>query len=118
MKYVLLIYSNPATWSALPADEQERVIKVHYDLMDELTRSGEFLRIYRMADAARTKTVRTDAGVPAVTDGPFGEAKEVLASLWEIEVDSLERAVEVAAPISQYGRVEVTPLMDDAGLEM
>ena len=118
MKYVLLIYTNAAAWSGLPAPEQERVIQVHYDLMDELTRSGEFLRIYRMADAANTKTVRIDAGVPAVTDGPFGEAKEMLASLWEIEVESVERAVEIATPISQYGRVEVTPLMDDAGLEM
>ena len=83
MKYVVLIYSNQATWRALPAEEANRVIKVHNDLIDELTASGEFLSIYRLADATNARTVALRDGVPVVTDGPFGESKEVLASLWE-----------------------------------
>ena len=118
MKYVVLIYSNPATWQALPAEEADRVIKVHNDLIDQLTESGEFLSIYRMANAANTRTVRLRDGVPAITDGPFGEAKEVLASLWEVDVESLERALEIATPLAQHAVVEVTPLMDAAGTEM
>ncbi len=118
MKYVLLIHSNPATWEGLPAEEAGRVIKVHNDLIEGLTESGEFLNIYRMAKAANTRTVRLQGGVPAVTDGPMGEAKEVLASLWEIDVESLDRALEIAAPLAQYATVEVTPLMDAAGMEM
>ncbi len=51
MKYVVLIYSNPATWASLPAEEAEQVIKVHNDLIDELTGSGEFVNIYRLAHA-------------------------------------------------------------------
>ena len=39
MKYVVLIYSNPAAWASLPAGEADRVIKVHNDLIDELTGS-------------------------------------------------------------------------------
>ena len=118
MKYVVLIYTNPTTWGGLAKEEQDRVIKVHYDLIDELTASGEFLNIYRMADAANTKSVRLQAGAPVVTDGPFGESKELLASLWEIDVESLDRALEIAAPLSQYGVVEVTPIMDASGMEM
>ncbi len=118
MKYVVLIYSNPATWGALPAEETDRVIKVHNDLIDELTSSGEFLNIYRLADAANTRTLRLQGGAPVITDGPFGEAKEVLASLWEIDVESLERALEIAAPQVLHATVEVTPLMDAAGMEM
>ena len=118
MKYVVLIYTNPATWQSLAPAEAERVIRVHNDLIGELTGSGEFLNIYRLADAARSKTLSRPSDVPVVTDGPFGEAKEVLASLWEIDVESLERALEIARPLTQYCTVEVRPLMDAAGMEM
>lgn len=118
MKYVVLIYSNPATWGRLPPEEADRVIRVHNELIDELTASGEFLNIYRLADAANTRTVTLVNGVPAVTDGPFGESKEVLASVWEIDVEDTDRAVEIAGPLAQHATVEVRPLMDAAGLEM
>ncbi len=118
MKYVVLIYSNPATWASLPAEEAEQVIKVHNDLIAELTASGEFCNIYRLADAATARTLTAHQGAPAVTDGPFGESKEVLASLWEIDVDSPERALEIARPLTRHAAVEVRPLMDAAGLEM
>jgi len=119
MKYVVLIYSNPATWRALPAEEVDRVITVHNDLIDELTASGEFLGIYRLADATNARTVALRDGVPAVTDGPFGESKEVLASLWEIDdVESIDRAVKIAGALTPHATVEVRALMDAAGLEM
>jgi hypothetical protein len=35
-----------------------------------------------------------------VTDGPFPESKEFLAGFWVIDVDSLDRAIEVAAAAS------------------
>ena len=118
MKYVVLIYSNPAAWGALPADEADRVLKVHNDLIDELTGSGELLNIYRLAHAGNARTVALRDGVPAVTDGPFGESKEVLASLWEIDVEGLDRALEIAGVLTPYATVEVRPLMDAAGMEM
>ena len=46
-------------------------------------------------------------GVPAVTDGPFGEAKEQLAGVLVVDCDSIERAIEIAAPVAEYGIVEV-----------
>ncbi len=118
MKYVILIYSNPATWGSLASQEQDRVIKVHSELIGELTDSGEFLNIYRMSDASNTRTVHLVSGAPVVTDGPFGESKELLASLWEIEVESLDRALEIAAPLAEHGAVELRPIMDASGLEM
>jgi hypothetical protein len=40
------------------------------------------------------------SGAPAVTDGPFLEAKEFLAGYWIVEVDRFERACEIAAKAS------------------
>ena len=68
MKYVVLIYSNPATWRSLPASEAERVIRVHNDLIDELTASGEFVGIYRLADASNARTVAQRDGVHATVE--------------------------------------------------
>jgi hypothetical protein len=118
VKYVVLLYSNPAARAALPAEEAERVIELHHDLIEELTGSGEFVGIHRLADAGNARTVALRDGVPVVTDGPFGESKEVLASLWEIDVESQERAVEIATALTPHATVEVRALMDAAGLEM
>ena len=52
----------------------------------------------------------------AVTDGPYIEAKEYLGSFDIIDVDNLERALEIAArvPFARVGQVEVRPLMHEA----
>ena len=118
MKYVVLLYSNPATWGALPAGEAERVIELHNDLIGELTASGEFVGIHRLADASIARTVVLRGGAPAVTDGPSGESGEVLASIWELDVERLERAVEIAGVLTPHATIEVRALMDAAGMEM
>ena len=50
MKYVVLIYSNPTTWEALPKDRSDRVIRDHFVVIDELTKSGELLNQFGLAD--------------------------------------------------------------------
>jgi hypothetical protein len=39
-------------------------------------------------------------GAPEVTDGPYPEAKEFLAGYWIVDVDSAQRAYEIAARAS------------------
>jgi hypothetical protein len=118
MKYVVLIYSNPTTWEEMPAAERDRVLGVHNTMIKELTESGEMLRVDGLAQPTATKTIRARGGVPVVTDGPFGEAKEFLAGVWAIDVESLDRALEIAASVAEYGTVEVRELMDLGGMEM
>ena len=118
MKYVVLIYNNPATWDAMPPSERDRVMGIHYRLIEELTASGELLRVDGLADRDLTKTVRLVGGAPVVTDGPFTEAKEQLAGVWALDVESIDRALEIAAPVAEYDTVEVRPLMDLGGHEM
>jgi hypothetical protein len=82
VKYVVLIYNNPATWEAMPEPERDRVRAIHFRLIDELTASGELLRVDGLADPEHTRTVRLVGWAPVVTDGPFTEAKEQLAGVW------------------------------------
>jgi hypothetical protein len=118
VKYVVLIYNNPAIWEAMDQSERERVMGIHGSLIKELTASGELLRVDALADPINTKTVHLRSGAAVVTDGPFTEAKEQLAGVWTLDCASIERAVEIAAPIAEYDAVEVRPLMDLGGAEM
>ena len=116
MKYMLMIYGNEELWGSFPQEEFEQVVADTNALQAELKASGEFVGAYGVADQVLAKTVTIADGVPAVTDGPYIETKEYLGSFDIIDVDSLERALEIAAqmPFARVGQVEVRPLMHEA----
>jgi len=105
MRYMLMMHAprgngdwNVATWS--PDD-----LKAHVGFMIGLNKylqaSGELVGAEGLGSPAEARIVRATAnGTPAVTDGPFAEAKEFLAGYWIIDVDRTERAYEVAAKAS------------------
>jgi hypothetical protein len=119
VKYMLLIYGNEELWESFPQEEFQQVIQETDALHRELRASGEFVGAWGVADQAQAKTVRLQDGVPAVTDGPYIEAKEYLGSFDIVDCDSLERALEIAAkvPFARIGSVEVRPLMHEAAPE-
>jgi hypothetical protein len=120
VKYILLIYQNPATVETFSEEERDRVMAEAGELMEELTQSGEWVGGEALADPSNTKTVRVRGGVPAVTDGPFVEAKEQLVGYSIVECETPERATEIAArwPDARYWAMEVRPIMEPGGEEM
>lgn len=104
MKYMLLMMTtdngHPPITEWDPAD-----VAAHIRFMDTFTRglvdSGELVdgQGLAMPDEAKIVTARDDAPA-AVTDGPFPESKEFLAGYWTVDVDSLDRALEIAAGAS------------------
>ncbi len=77
-------------------------IKAHIDfqraLNDELTSLGELVDAQGLAGPDQAKFVVSDGvGAPVITDGPYPESKELLAGYRLIDVDSLDRALEIAA---------------------
>lgn len=114
MKYMLLIYGNPASQQAI-ADAVDDVMAEVDALMKELTESGELAGGQALAEPAASRTVQVRDGVPVVTDGPFLEAKEFLAGYLIVECDSLERATEIATrwPDARLCAMEVRPIIDE-----
>ena len=97
MKYMLLIHNQPGYVAELSdADRDELGAEVDA-IMKELSESGELIGGQALAHPSRTKTVRVRDGVPAVTDGPYVEAKEQFAGYLLVDCDTEERAVEIAA---------------------
>ena len=121
MKYVVLIFQNPGAFESMSEDERERLFSEADTFLKEFSDTGELLLGNALADATTAKTVRvSDRGVPAVTDGPYAEAKEYLAGFYTLDCESIERACEIAAkdPAARLWGVEVRPVMDGSGAEM
>ena len=116
MKYMLMIYGTEELWSSFPQEEMERVVAETNALQADLRASGEFVGAWGLGDEVLTKQVSLVDGAPVVSDGPYLEAKEYLASFDIIDVDSLERALEIAAqvPAARVVPVEVRPLMHES----
>ncbi|WP_245597250.1 YciI family protein [Jiangella gansuensis] len=114
---MLLIYGNDETWQQVYGEAYDAHMQAHRDLAAQLRESGEFVASAGLTTAeARTVRVRDDA--TAVTDGPFTEAKEVLAGYYLVECRSAERAAQIAAmlPEARLNVVEVRRVMDPADM--
>lgn len=88
-----------------PMEEWEpEEIQAHLDyykaLGRELVASGERVQSEVLAGPDLAKIVTSDGKAPVVTDGPFQEFKEWLAGYQIVDVESEQRAIEIAARIS------------------
>ena len=103
MKYLLMMNSRGqrpyqiATWP-------HQDIKAHLAFLksfnEKLVESGELVAVEALAAPDQAKQVRAGKGGTPITDGVFPEAKEFLAGYWIVDVESAERAYEIAARAS------------------
>lgn len=119
VKYMMLIYGTDETWQRIYDGDKvgDNLMRAHRELTERLVASGEYIASSGLTvEAARTVRVRD--GVPAVTDGPFTEAKEVLAGYYLVDCASVERATEIAAliPEAALDLVEVRRVLDPADM--
>ncbi|PPK62770.1 YciI family protein [Actinokineospora auranticolor] len=119
MKYLLLMQINNAVLDALTEAEREVVMSGHQEFIRAITESGEMISTNALGDHSATVTVAGRGGEQVVTDGPFVEAKEYLGGYYLVDVESGERAVELARMIPDSRidglAVEVRPVMFSAG---
>jgi len=123
VKYLILIYGNPASrkiWEGFSDDQRAEGFRYYAALTEELAASGELIVSEALADPSLTTRVSVRDGTTLTSDGPFAEAKELLAGFFLLECESVERAVEVAArvPEAAFGLVEVRPILNLGGMEM
>lgn len=116
MKYLLMIYGNQETWAGVSQQEWAAAIAAQETFNREFFETGELLGAYGLADAENAKVVRVRSGATDVTDGPYLEAKEYLASYYLLDCESGERALEIVArmPFAAWRAVEVWPVMHAA----
>jgi hypothetical protein len=111
VKYALLIYAKPDAHASLPDDERAAAMNEYAALNNEpFVVAGDGLQ---GPDTATT--LRMQDGDTLVTDGPFANTKEFFGGFYVIDVDNLDRAIEVAHRIPALrvgGAVEVRPVLE------
>ena len=103
MKYILLMTGTKEGVEAYKA-WSEKDIQTHFahliSLQNDLSKSGEFVATEGLGMPQQAKVVRAGKDKAPITDGVFPEAKEFVLGYWIVDVDSAERAYEIAARIS------------------
>ena len=129
MKYMIMTFGDETAWDALglggsQATWSDEEVAEHFQAMGafyaDLAASGEMVTGFGLADPSHTVTVEMRDGRPVASDGPYAEAKEVLAGFGIIDVASHDRAVELAGRFAALvqTRVELRPVIDGAGQDL
>jgi hypothetical protein len=122
MQYVILIHHNPATrqvWLDFSPEQQQEGMAAYQLLVDELTASGELVVTQALGEPETAARVGVTDGRTVATDGPYAEGKEFLAGFFLVDVETRERAIEIAGRIPEagLGQIEVRPVMDLSAFE-
>lgn len=114
MKYMLLIYSNPALEPQFGTPAFNDMMAGYFALNQRMAADGVLRTGDGLKGVETATSLRVTAGKVVTMDGPFAETKEHLGGYYVIEVANLDDALKYAAmiPSAKYGTVEVRPLMD------
>ncbi|GAB3007567.1 YciI family protein [Streptomyces pseudoechinosporeus] len=108
MKYLVMVQGTQADYEAqagkptagVPVWSKEDIQAMYAHMgaiNNDLAETGEFIDAQGLVEPAKTRLVSRGAdGKPVITDGPYGETKEVIAGYWLLECASLERVTEIA----------------------
>jgi hypothetical protein len=119
MKYLLLSYTPIAEWDSpdpeTPSPEALEAFAMYQEFQSELMASGELVATEGLGHPSMSRTLRKQADAVVVTDGPFAELKEVLASYAVIDCSGYDRAVQIARQVVAVigDAVEIRPIMGE-----
>lgn len=111
MRYSLLLHHIEPADGEIP-DDQMAEAQVAFDAYAKsLDAAGALLAAEILAPSPLTTTVTRRDGDLQVQDGPFAEAKEMLAGVFVVDVPDLDAALAWAeqCPAAQWGSIEVRP---------
>lgn len=82
---------------------------------DEMSKAGVLLAAEGLHPTSKGTRLRVSEGKRVITDGPFAEAKEVIAGFWIIQVKSKEEAIEWASrcPLPECGLIEIRQVFEN-----
>jgi hypothetical protein len=118
MKYLVLMYSDPAATVAMSVPDRATIARKHEALRQDPAAADEMLN---GAGSLTPRTRRPSGGMrdgPAATDGPFTTAAEQLTAYDVTDCASPERARAIAERVLDFHvtAVEVRPVHDSLGI--
>lgn len=118
MKYALMIHAEGDHDRSLPPEETAKLraesMPKWVALFEHMEKVDPDVTGLELDDSRLTKTVRVRDGQTIVTDGPFVETKEQIGGVFITTLADLDAAIDMAAriPASEYGTIEIRPLVE------
>jgi hypothetical protein len=111
MRFMMLVKGNKDSEAGVLPSEKELAEMAQYN--ESLIKAGVLLAGEGLHPTSKGARVLFSRGKPAVTDGPFTEAKELVAGYWMIQVRSKEEAIEWAKRVPFVdGEVEIRQVFE------
>ncbi len=111
MRFMMLVKANQDSEAGVLPSEEQLTEMGKYN--EELVKAGVLLAGEGLQASSKGTRVTFSGGKTTVTDGPFTEAKELIAGYWLIDVRSKDEAIEWARRVPfQDGEVEVRKVFE------
>ncbi|MDJ0612896.1 MAG: YciI family protein [Rhizobiaceae bacterium] len=114
MKYMLLIYSDPAEGPEYGTPEFEKMMAGYFSANEKMKADGVLCDGEGLQGIETATSLRIRDGKVETMDGPFAETREHLGGYYVVDVPDLDAALKYAEliPTAHDGTIEVRPLMD------
>lgn len=116
-KYMLIMRSTDEGMKEFENTDFNEMLETMGRFNEELMRAGVLLAAEGLDDPAESVVVDFSSETPVVTDGPYGETKELFGGYYILDVASKEEAVEWAKrlPYAKGSKVEIrrVPSIDE-----
>ncbi|MFD6456297.1 MULTISPECIES: YciI family protein [unclassified Nocardia] len=96
MKFMLIMRATDEAWAAAADIDFNEMLETMGKFNDELISAGVLVAAEGLDDAAQGVVVDYSSETPVVTDGPYGETKELFGGFYILNVASKEEAIEWA----------------------
>lgn len=109
MRFMMLVKASPETEAGVLPSKELVAAMGRYN--EEMVKAGVMLAGEGLHASSKGARVKFSGGKRTVTDGPFTEAKELIAGFWLIQVKSRQEAIEWAkrcpAPMGEGEEAEI-----------
>lgn len=116
-KYMLIMRATDEAMAKFQDVDFAEIMETMGRFNDELIRAGVLLAAEGLEDAEKGVVVDFTGETPVVTDGPYGETKELFGGYYVLDVASQQEAVEWAKrmPLTEGTKVEIrrVPRIDE-----
>lgn len=116
MRFMMLLPCPPEPLEKLAAVPNKEIVLAMRKYNDEMEKAGVLVLAEGLHATSKGFRIKVSGGNKIVTDGPFTEAKEVIAGFWIIHVSSTEEALEWAkrCPLPENGLMEIRQIFENA----
>ncbi|MGX1779099.1 YciI family protein [Nocardia brasiliensis] len=103
MKYMLVMRATDEAYAKMGEVDFDEMLEIMGRFNDELLRAGVLLAAEGLEDPAEGVVVDYSSETPIITDGPYGETKELFGGFYILNVASKEEAIEWAKRMPMAG---------------